>query len=188
MGKRTRKGVAGYDVASLLVGSEGTLAVFTEVTVKLVPKPEAVITLLVTFAGVRDAVDAAQSLTASRLLPRCLELMDGETLGALRQAGNPIDARAGALLLVEVDGPSTEVEREAARVAECCHKCQALEVLVAQEPAARERLWAARREMSHAVRRLSKHRFAQYVVVPRQRIGGCWNASAQSRIAPEYAF
>ncbi len=171
VGKRTRKGVAGYDVASLLVGSEGTLAVFTEVTVKLVPKPEAVITLLVTFAGVRDAVDAAQSLTASRLLPRCLELMDGETLGALRQAGNPIDARAGALLLVEVDGPSAEVEREAARVAECCHTCRALEVLVAQEPGARERLWAARREMSHAVRRLSKHRFAQDVVVPRQRVG-----------------
>jgi glycolate oxidase len=170
VGRRTRKGVTGYDVASLLVGSEGTLAVFSEVTVKLVPKPESIVTLLVTFAHVRDAATAAQALTASRLLPRCLELMDGTTLDALRQAGNPVDPRAGALLLVEVDGTVPEAEAAAQRVADHCERAKAIEVLTARDPGQRDRLWAARRDMSHAVRRLSRHKLAQDVVVPRQRV------------------
>jgi glycolate oxidase len=169
-GRRTRKGVTGYDVTSLLVGSEGTLAVFGEVTVKLVPKPEAVVTVLVTFPDVRAAATSAQRLTAERLLPRCVELLDGVTLGALRRAGSPIDPRAGALLLVEVDGAGTEVEAAARRVADLCDEMGALEVLTAQDPARRDRLWAARREMSHALRRLARHKLAQDVVVPRQRV------------------
>ncbi len=169
-GRRTRKGVTGYDVTSLLVGSEGTLAVFSEITVKLIPKPETVVTLLVTFADVRAAGLSAQRLTAERLLPRCVELLDGTTLDALRQAGNPLDARAGALLLVEVDGGVAEVEIAAARVADLCEAMGALEVLTAYDPAQRDRLWEARREMSHAIRRLARHKLAQDVVVPRQRI------------------
>jgi glycolate oxidase len=170
VGRRTRKGVAGYDVASLLVGSEGTLAVFSEVIVKLIPKPESIVTLLMTFSQLRDAAVAAQALTAARLLPRCMELMDGATLDALRQAGNPIDPHAGALLLVEVDGSEGQVDAEAQRVAEHCDRAGAIEVLTAQDPAHRERLWSARREMSHAVRRLAKHKYAQDIVVPRQRV------------------
>jgi glycolate oxidase len=170
LGRRTRKGVTGYDVASLLVGSEGTLGVFSELTVKLVPKPETVVTILATFSRLRDAATAAQALTAGRLLPRCMELMDGATLEALRQAGNPIDPRAGALLLIEVDGPAAEADAAADRVGDHCERAGALEVLTAQDPAHRERLWAARREMSHAVRRLAKHKLAHDVVVPRQRV------------------
>jgi glycolate oxidase len=170
VGRRTRKGVSGYDVTSLLVGSEGTLAVFSEVTVKLVPRPESVVTLLVTFAHERDAITAAQALTAARMLPRCLEFMDGATLDAVRQAGNAIDPRAGALLLVEVDGPAADVEAQAQRVADGCERAAALEVLIARESVQRDRLWEARREMSHAVRRLARHKLAQDVVVPRQRV------------------
>jgi glycolate oxidase len=170
VGRRTRKGVSGYDVTSLLVGSEGTLAVFSEVTIKLVPRPESVITLLVTFANERAAIAGAQTLTAARLLPRCLELMDGATLDAVRQAGNPIDPRAGALLLVEVDGPAADVEAQAQRVADHCERAGALEVLIARESVQRDRLWEARREMSHAVKRLARHKIAQDVVVPRQRV------------------
>jgi glycolate oxidase len=170
VGRRTRKGVTGYDVASLLVGSEGTLAVFGEVTLKLIPRPESVVTLLVTFAEVRAAALAAQALTAARLLPRCMELMDGATLEALRKAGNPIDPRAGALLLVEVDGSAGDAETAAQRVADHCERAGAIEVLTAQDAAHRERLWSARRDMSHAVRRLAKHKLAQDVVVPRQRV------------------
>jgi glycolate oxidase len=170
VGRRTRKGVTGYDVASLLVGSEGTLAVFGALTLKLIPKPETIVTLLVTYAHARDAAVAAQALTAARLLPRCLEFMDGATVDAVRQAGNPIDLRAGALLLVEVDGSLAEAEAGAQRIADHCERAGALEVLTAQDPAQRDRLWAARREMSHAVRRLAKHKLAQDVVVPRQRV------------------
>jgi glycolate oxidase len=169
-GRRTRKGVTGYDVVSLLVGSEGTLAVFSELTVKLVPRPESIVTLLVTFSHARDAATAAQALTGARLLPRCMEIMDGATLDALRRGGNPIDPRAGALLLIEVDGSSYEVDAAAQRVADHCERAGAIEVLTAQDPAHRERLWSARRDMSHAVRRLARHKFAQDVVVPRQRV------------------
>ena len=170
VGRRTRKGVTGYDVASLLVGSEGTLAVFSELIVKLIPKPESVVTLLITFAHVRDAATAAQALTAARILPRCMELMDGATLDALRQAGNPVDPRAGALLLIEVDGSAADVDAAAQRVGDDCARAGAIEILTAQDPARRERLWSARRDMSHAVRRLARHKFAQDVVVPRQRV------------------
>jgi glycolate oxidase len=169
-GRRTRKGVTGYDVTSLLVGSEGTLAVFGEVTLKLVPKPETVITLLVMFADVRAAGASAQRLTAERLLPRCVEFLDGVTLAALREAGNSLDPRAGALLLVEVDGSALEVEASARRVADLCGEMGALEVLTAQDAAQRDRLWAARREMSHAMRRQARHKLSQDVVVPRQRV------------------
>ena len=169
-GRRTRKGVTGYDVTSLLVGSEGTLAVFSEITVKLIPKPETVVTLLVTFPNVHAAGTAAEGITAERLLPRCVELLDGATLEALRQAGNPLDRRAGALLLVEVDGSASEVDVAAARVADLCEGMGALEVLTAYDPAQRDRLWAARRDMSHAMRALARHKVAQDVVVPRQRM------------------
>jgi glycolate oxidase len=169
-GRRTRKGVTGYDVTSVLVGSEGTLAVFSEVTVKLVPKPETVATLLVTFPEVRSAAVSAQRLTAARLVPRCVELMDGATLEAVRRGGNPLDARAGALLLVEVDGAAREVDAAAQRVADVCGETGALEVLTAKDGAQRDRLWAARRDMSHALRSLARHKLAQDVVVPRQRV------------------
>jgi glycolate oxidase len=169
-GRRTRKGVTGYDVTSLLVGSEGTLAVFGEVTVKLVPKPETVVTLLATFPDVRAAATSAQRLTAERLVPRCVELLDDATLDALRKAGNPLDPRAGALLLVEVDGRARGVEMAAQRVADLCAEMGAIDVLTAQDAGQRDRLWAARRDMSHAIRKLARHKIAQDVVVPRQRI------------------
>src|SRR6185436_13490448 len=87
-GRRTIKGVTGYDVTGLLVGSEGTLAVFGPTTLQLIPKPPSVMTLLVLFSDVRAAGSAVESAVASGDLPRCIELLDGPTLGAMRSAGN----------------------------------------------------------------------------------------------------
>jgi glycolate oxidase len=171
VGRRTRKGVTGYDVTALLVGSEGTLAVFGDVTLKLIPKPEAVMTLLALFPDVDAAGLAVAEMTGAGLVPRCIELLDGQTLEAMRQANNPIDARAAAMLLIEVDGSIAECEREAERVGAACAAGRALSVLVAQDAAQRDRLWAARREMSYAVRRLAKKKISEDVVVPRQAIG-----------------
>lgn len=169
-GRRTVKGVTGYDVTALLVGSEGTLAVFGDVTLRLVPKPEAVMTLLATFADVRAAGAAVTEMIAAGLVPRCLELLDAGTLDALRRAGNPVNESAGALLLVEVDGDERACEVQAERVGEVCAAAAALEILVAADAAQRDRLWAARREMSSAVRRLAARKLAEDVVVPRQAI------------------
>lgn len=169
-GRRTRKGVTGYDVTSLLVGSEGTLAVFTEATLRLVRKPSEVATLLALFESVRAAGEAVSAIIAKGLVPRCLEFLDTATLAAVRARGVPIDERAGAMLLIEVDGDARTCEIEASRVGEACTESKALDVLVAQDAAQRARLWAARREMSPAVRALSRYKLSEDVVVPRTRI------------------
>lgn len=172
VGRRTLKGVTGYDVTALLVGSEGTLAVFSEITVQLIPKPDAVITLLALFPSLAAAASSVAEMTGpARLVPRCIELLDASTLEAMRQAGNSIDARANAMLLIEVDGDELACEAQAERVGNACDSAGAIEVLVAQEASQRDRLWSARREMSRAVRRLSKKKLSEDVVVPRQRVG-----------------
>ncbi|MBE7484764.1 MAG: FAD-binding protein [Polyangiaceae bacterium] len=167
-GRRTVKGVTGYDVTALLVGSEGTLAVFGDVTLRLVPKPPSVMTLLALFADVRAASQAVAAMTGAGLVPRCIELLDAHTLAAMRAAGNDLSERAGALLLLEVDGEPRETEEQAERVGNACEG--ALEVLVAQDAGQREKLWSARREMSRAVRKLTRFKLSEDVVVPRQAI------------------
>jgi len=170
-GRRTIKGVTGYDVTGLLVGSEGTLAVFGQATLQLIPKPQSVMTLLTLFNDVKQAGAAVQAIISAGISPRCIELLDASTLEAMRLAGNPINPAAGAMLLMEVDGDEGAVERQAERISGVCDDVQALEVLVAQDEAQRERLWAARRDMSHAVRKLTKKKLSEDIVVPRQQIG-----------------
>jgi glycolate oxidase len=168
-GKRTVKGVTGYDVTALLVGSEGTLAVFTEATLRLVPKPPAIATALALYSDVRAAAAGVGAIVAAGVVPRCLEMLDAATLDAVRAAGVAIDARAGAMLLVEVDGEGAEgallrVGEVAAAGAGC------VDVVVAQDAGQRDRLWAARRMLSKATRRLTRHKLSEDVVVPRTRI------------------
>ena len=170
MGKRTVKGVTGYDVTALLTGSEGTLAVFSEVTVRLLSKPPEVVTLLSLFANVREAAQTVSEIVARGLVPRCLELLDSGTLAAVRARGVAIDERAGALLLIEVDGDTHACETAAERIGEACMDGRALDVLVAQDASQRARLWAARREMSPAVRALARHKLSEDIVVPRSGI------------------
>ncbi|MEI9941038.1 MAG: FAD-linked oxidase C-terminal domain-containing protein [Pseudomonadota bacterium] len=170
-GRRTMKGVTGYDVTGLLVGSEGTLSVFGDITLQLIPKPESVMTLMTLFSNVKQASAAVQEIILRGLVPRCIELLDATTLEAMRSAGNAIDARAGAMLIMEVDGDEATCERQAERVSDACETAQVLDVLVAQDKAQREKLWAARRQMSHAVRKLSKKKLSEDVVVPRMQIG-----------------
>ncbi|HYP74910.1 MAG TPA: FAD-linked oxidase C-terminal domain-containing protein [Polyangiaceae bacterium] len=170
-GRRTMKGVTGYDVTGLLVGSEGTLAVFGDITLQLIPKPESVMTLMTLFSTVKEASAAVQEIITRGLVPRCIELLDATTLEAMRSAGNAIDARAGAMLIMEVDGDEAACERQAERISDACETAQVLDVLVAQDAAQREKLWAARRQMSHAVRKLTKRKLSEDVVVPRMQIG-----------------
>jgi len=170
-GRRTMKGVTGYDVTGLLVGSEGTLAVFGDITLQLIPKPESVMTLMTLFSNVKLASAAVEVIIQRGLTPRCIELLDATTLEAMRSAGNSIDARAGAMLIMEVDGDEAACERQAERISDACESAHVLEVLVAQDAAQREKLWAARREMSRAVRKLTKKKLSEDVVVPRMMIG-----------------
>jgi glycolate oxidase len=170
-GRRTRKGVTGYDVAGLIVGSEGTLAVVGDITLQLISRPAAVMTLLALFDDVHHAGRCVETLIARGVKPRCIELLDEPTLNALRLAGNPVDATAKALILMELDGDEAAIERDASLVEGVCDDVKAQQLLVAQDAAQRDRLWSARRQMSHAVRRLAAHKLSEDVVVPRKHIG-----------------
>jgi glycolate oxidase len=169
-GKRTVKGVTGYDVASLLVGSEGTLAVLGDVTLRLVPNPESVVTLLALFESSARAMDAVTEILAAGITPRCIEFLDEGTLESLRGAGNAIDARASALLIVEVDGDEAACEAQVERIGGALGDEKALDLVVAREGAQREKLWAARREMTYAVRKKARYKLSEDVVVPRTRL------------------
>lgn len=171
VGRRTVKGVTGYDVTSLLVGSEGTLAVFSEVRLRLVTKPEDVGTLMGLFSTAEAAARAVETLLIEGFVPRCMELMDAPTLACIRGAGVAVDPRAGAMLLMEVDGDARDVESARDRLGERLSSCEGvLDVLVAQNASMRSRLWEARRALSPATRRLAKYKISEDVVVPRSRI------------------
>ncbi len=169
-GRRTVKGVTGYDVAGLLVGSEGTLGVLGEITLRLTRKPAAVMSLVALFENVESAARCVQYLLDAGVLARCLELLDAPTLQAVRDLGNPIDTAARAMLLIELDGEMSSLEREAELVERACGQAGALELLAAQSPQHRDRLWAARRQLSPAVRRLAQHKLSEDVVVPRRHL------------------
>ncbi|MFO0618694.1 MAG: FAD-linked oxidase C-terminal domain-containing protein [Polyangiaceae bacterium] len=166
-GRRTKKGVTGYDVTALLVGSEGTLAVTTRATLALLPKPDAIVTMLALFHDVHASGRATAELVASGIVPRCIELLDASTLAAVRSRGVAVDPSAGAMLIIEADGSEPECDRAMERLGEACVEAGALDVLVAKDEAQRERLWEARRTLSYATRAMAKHKVSEDVVVPR---------------------
>jgi glycolate oxidase len=171
LGKRTPKGVTGYDLTSLVVGSEGTLAVITEATLKLIPKPEAIATLLVLLPDLPTAGAAVSALLERGFLPRCLELLDEFTLEVVRpETGLPLDPNARALLLIELDGDEAALDAQIERAGTAIDEAGAVQVLVARHGGERERLWAARRELSRALRKLARNKLAEDIVVPRSRI------------------
>jgi glycolate oxidase len=179
-GKRTVKGVTGYDVMATLVGSEGTLGVFTELTLRLIPKPESIATLLALFSDVHGCGAATSAMIAAGLVPRCLELVDEMALQALRNEGAAVDPRAKAMLLIEVDGRGT-LDDSLQKVGDSCVAAGAIDVVVAQDAAQRARLWAARRELSPAIRKMARHKLSEDVVVPRSKVGALLSACDRIR-------
>jgi glycolate oxidase len=171
VGRRTVKGVTGYDVTALLVGSEGTLGVFTELWLKLLPKPVETMTALAIFSDAAAAGRGVAAIIAAGLTPSVLELLDETCLDVIRAAGAvPVPAHANALLLLEVDGEGQAVPRALERVGEACVQAGALDVLVARSGSDRRTLWAARRELSSSLRRSHRHKISEDIVVPRTAV------------------
>lgn len=171
-GSKAVKHVVGYDLTQLLVGSEGTLAIITEATLRLVPKPPVQSTLRATFDGITSAVRAVTALIHARVVPTSIELIDAECLAAV---ADYLDAEmapsgTGALLLIEVDGFAGGVAEEVARVEEACRAAGAQEILRAASDVECEELWRVRRALSPALKVISPIKFNHDVVVPRGRV------------------
>ena len=161
----------GYDLNGLFVGSEGTLAIVTEVTVRLLRKAEAVKTLLAIYETVDDATETVVEITGRGITPAACEMLDGWTLRAVEafaHAGFPLDS--AAVLLIEVEGLREAVNAQAAAIAEACKKCRAREVRVAKDDRERDLLWKGRKNAFGAVGRLSPSYYVQDGVIPRTRL------------------
>jgi len=170
-GVATVKGVVGYDLTRMLVGSEGTLGIITRATLRLVPLPETAETLLALFPGNREAAGAVNAIVAARVTPAAMELMDRTAIDCV-QALIPVALPEGtrSALLLEVDGARVAVAREADLLTEACCSCGALEVRRAADARGRDELWKLRRSISPALRRVAPVKMNEDIVVPRTRL------------------
>ena len=169
-GVKTAKGVVGYDLTGLLVGSEGTLAVITKIRLKVMPLPGEVVTLMVFFKELEQSGVAVTRIISAGIIPRTLEFMDRETIKAIEgytSVGLPVDI--DAMLLIELDGAPSVITREAGMISEICSALNA-EVIMAENETARDKLWEARRSVSPALYHLSPMKINQDIVVPRNRL------------------
>lgn len=169
-GVRTQKGVVGYDLTRLLVGSEGTLSVFTKIRLKVLPLPEEVVTLLAIFDDLESSGQAVSKIIASKIIPRTIEFMDQEVIKAVenfKPVGLPKDAEA--ILLIELDGHPTAITKEAERIVDICQHLGA-EINMAEDKDAIEKLWTARRAVSPALYHINPTKINEDIVVPRNRI------------------
>jgi glycolate oxidase len=162
----------GYDLLALLVGSEGMLAVVTEVTVKLVPEPETARVILASFDDVEKAGNAVADIIAAGIIPAGLEMMDRPAVRAVEDfvhAGYDLDA--AALLLCECDGTSEEVEEHIAGVSETLTRAGATRVRVSNSEAERQKFWAGRKAAFPAVGRISPDYYCMDGTIPRRKLG-----------------
>jgi glycolate oxidase len=169
-GVRTTKGVVGYDLTRLLTGSEGTLAVITKLRLRILPLPEDVITLLAMFDNLEASGSAVAKITASKIIPRTLEFMDAGTIAAVenfKPVGIPRNVEA--LLLIELDGHPSAITKQAEKIIEICESLNA-EVKMAEDDAARDKLWEARRSISPALYHMNPTKINEDIVVPRDKI------------------
>ncbi|KIL40893.1 FAD-binding protein [Gordoniibacillus kamchatkensis] len=170
-GGKTVKNVTGYDLTRLIVGSEGTLGIVTEMILRLIPKPKARMTLLATFDRLQDSGHAITKILSSGILPAAMELMDNACIRAVEQfepCGLPVDKEA--LILVEVDGHPAAIEEEIRQCEAICYEQGASQVRVAKDEREREELWRARKMVSPAITQMGPTKISEDATVPRSKI------------------
>jgi len=161
----------GYDLLGAFVGSEGTIGIATELTVRLTPNPEAVRTFLAIYDDLDAASDTVSAIIAGGIIPAALEMLEGEGIRVVEEAvhaGYPTDARA--VLLIEIDGLHEELEAQAAKIAAICSAHGARELRAARDEDQRKKLWAGRKGALAACGRLRPHYHIQDGVVPRSKL------------------
>lgn len=170
-GVRTMKGVVGYDLTRLLVGSEGTLGIFTKIILRLIPAPQSARTMMAVFPRLEGAAQTVCEIIRNRIVPSMLELMDQATIRVVENylhLGLPTQAEA--LLLIEVDGRESILDEDMEQIRKICSRQGASEVEVARSEADRDRLWQARRAISPALGQIKPGKINEDVTVPRTQI------------------
>lgn len=160
----------GFDLAGLMVGSEGTLGVITEITVRLIPRPRARGTLLATFESVEQAAEATNKVVGTGILPSMIELMDELTVECVERYGEFGFVPGETALLVEVDGCQAAVQRQLGMAARLCLEAGALRVNQAASNEEAELLWAGRRAVPAALSRVQPTKISEDATVPRSKL------------------
>jgi glycolate oxidase len=165
------KNVAGYDVKSLLVGSEGTLAVISRILLKLIPLPACQRLFRVDFNSLKKAAEFINLIIKANIAPSVLEFMDRSSLAAVcRYLELPLDASVNASVLMEIDGNHTDVEERKMRFLQLVESAEAIDYKTAATAAAQEELWTLRRNISPAISKLKPKKINEDIVVPIAKI------------------
>ncbi len=170
-GSRTVKCATGYNLTGLMVGSEGTLGVLDEITLKLIPAPPARRSMVAVFDTIEQASETVAAIIEAHILPATLEILDNFTIRAVEdysKAGLPIDA--GALLLIETDGHPAVVAEEGEKIHGLCTKMGALDITLAKTDEERDKIWTARRSALSALAQVKPTLILEDATVPRSKI------------------
>jgi glycolate oxidase subunit GlcD len=161
----------GYDLRGAVVGGEGTLGVVTEITVRILPLSESIITMLATYDSIADAAVSVSGIISAGILPTTLEMMDAMIIKAVEDSyacGYPRDA--AAVLIIEVEGPTAGLKEQAQRIREICMQTNCREIQEAKNNDERNRLWQGRRGAFGAVARLAPNYLVNDATVPRTKL------------------
>lgn len=171
-GSRTVKYVTGYNLPALMAASEGTLGVFSNLIMKLVPPPKASKAMMAVYADVNKASETVAGIIAAHIVPCTLEFLDNACIRYVEaDAKIGLPTEAGAILLIEVDGGHVQmVEEDAAKVMEICKKCGSTDIRIAQNEEEKNKIWAARRNALPALARAKPTTVLEDATVPRSRI------------------
>ena len=170
-GVKTAKGVAGYDLTRLIVGSEGTLAIVTEITLKLLPKPVSIKTMAVFFDTMQKAAKAVSGIMKEAVIPRCVEYLDQASIDLIKNyISLELPDNIQALLIIELDGSHTQVEKDAQNIQKLCSSYGALDVLIAKDQIQAQELWNARKALSPALYKIANNKINEDIVVPVDKI------------------
>ncbi|MCK5311166.1 MAG: FAD-binding protein, partial [Desulfobacteraceae bacterium] len=170
-GVATAKGVAGYDLARLLTGSEGTLAIISEITLKLLALPEKVKTMALLFNKIEDAANTVSAIIRESVLPRCIEYMDRASIDCVKNDfGFELADNVEALLIIEIDGDSASVEKKFDKLIKFCENRNVLEIISADNQQEAAELWKARKALSPALFKLAPDKINEDIVVPVDKI------------------
>ncbi|OGQ57374.1 MAG: glycolate oxidase subunit GlcD [Deltaproteobacteria bacterium RIFCSPLOWO2_02_FULL_53_8] len=166
----TAKGVVGYDLTRLLVGSEGTLGIVTKAVLRLIPLPEHSVTLQAVFPALRDAAAAVSCIIKAKIIPSTLEMVDSVSTRCVEEYVNIGLPRQGSFLLIEADGARDAVVSDIERIKRICLDNGATGVAEAADKKAVKDLWKARRSISAALLRIKPDKLNEDVVVPRSKM------------------